>query len=190
MGKNFKVKVCEVCGKEYQSTGGGQKYCSECVPVVRAEKNRAYDAKYRKKNPEKRREGIVRWKKANPEKVKAADAKHRKANRDKCAVTFNKWRAAKYANTPISEMLTSTEWLAILAEAQGHCAYCDKEAKLTLDHVIPLSKGGKHSKDNVVPACEHCNCSKGNKTVEEWLGKKHKATVTAIEAQIMEVHRG
>jgi 5-methylcytosine-specific restriction endonuclease McrA len=86
----------------------------------------------------------------------------------KC-IDCSKRRIAKYANTPLDEMLTSTEWLAILAEANGHCAYCGKEAKLTLDHVVPLSKGGKHSKENIVAVCTHCNCSKKDKTLEEWL---------------------
>lgn len=106
------------------------------------------------------------------------------------AVSHGKRRIAKYGNTPISEMLTSTEWLAKLVDADGHCAYCGKKAKLTLDHVVPLSKGGKHSKDNVVPACSHCNSSKGNKTLDEWLGKKRKATVATIEARIMEAYHG
>ena len=84
----------------------------------------------------------------------------------------SKRRALKYANTLPDEMLTRGQWLAILAEANGHCAYCGKEAKLTLDHVIPLSKGGKHSKDNAVAACAHCNSSKGNRTLAEWKAKE------------------
>lgn len=106
---------------------------------------------------------------------------HRSANKD-VDVTYRaghleehrlfeeKRRAAKYANTPVDELLTPAEWRTILAEANGHCHYCGKEAKLTLDHVIPLSKGGKHSKDNVVAACRRCNSSKGARTPEEWAG--------------------
>jgi 5-methylcytosine-specific restriction endonuclease McrA len=108
------------------------------------------------------------WALANPERVFQAQRKYGKTHPEVSRINAEKRRAAKYANTPIEDMLTSTEWLAILAEANGHCHYCDREAKLTLDHVIPLSKGGKHSKDNVVSACVHCNSSKGNKTLEEW----------------------
>jgi len=175
----LKTKVCQICGEEYQPTGRGQKYCVGCSPAVYAEektrwykanpeKNRARTALYRKANPEKCRLSVAAWAKANPEKEKDRYAKWRRANPEKTAFSVEKHRAAKHANTSPEEMLTSTEWLAILAEANGHCHYCGKEAKLTLDHVIPLSKGGKHSKDNVVPACEHCNKSKGNKTLEEW----------------------
>ena len=57
-------------------------------------------------------------------------------------------------------LLTIQEWRAIKAAYQDHCAYCDKKTELTLDHVIPLSKQGVHSKDNVVPACWPCNNKK------------------------------
>jgi 5-methylcytosine-specific restriction endonuclease McrA len=133
------------------------------------EKVRAAGANYRKANPEKCRAKVAEWYKANLEKYRANGAKWQKENPEKIAVSGSKRRAAKYANTPLNEMLTSTEWLAILAQADGHCAYCGKEAKLTLDHVIPLAKGGKHAIDNVVPACLHCNASKGARTPEQWL---------------------
>ncbi|MBW4683217.1 MAG: HNH endonuclease [Microcoleus vaginatus WJT46-NPBG5] len=47
----------------------------------------------------------------------------------------------------------------------GHaCQYCGSGKHLTLDHVIPRSKGGPHTWDNVVTACERCNSHKGNRT--------------------------
>lgn len=50
----------------------------------------------------------------------------------------------------------------------GHaCQYCGSTKKLTLDHVQPKSKGGAHSWDNVVAACERCNGSKGDRTPQE-----------------------
>lgn len=121
------------------------------------EKNKMWSALYRKMHPEKEARRCALYQKKHPEKKQIHNAKRR-------ALTFT--------NTLISELLTSTEWLAILADADGHCTYCSKEARLTLDHVIPLSKGGKHSKDNVVPACLRCNSSKGNKTLEEWNAKR------------------
>lgn len=47
------------------------------------------------------------------------------------------------------------------------CQYCGKKSDLTIDHVIPRSKGGKDVWDNVVVACLRCNVSKGNRTVKE-----------------------
>lgn len=48
------------------------------------------------------------------------------------------------------------------------CQYCGSEfarKNLTLDHVIPLSKGGRTRWDNIVAACQKCNSAKGNKTI-------------------------
>ena len=47
------------------------------------------------------------------------------------------------------------------------CQYCGAKEKLTLDHVIPISKGGPSSWENVVTACSPCNSKKGNKTPAE-----------------------
>ena len=47
------------------------------------------------------------------------------------------------------------------------CQYCCKlctRRDLTIDHVVPLSRGGKTTWDNVVAACGHCNSKKANKT--------------------------
>ena len=50
------------------------------------------------------------------------------------------------------------------------CQYCYKkfsDKKLTIDHVVPLSKGGKHEWTNVVTACSVCNNRKGDKSPEK-----------------------
>jgi 5-methylcytosine-specific restriction endonuclease McrA len=52
----------------------------------------------------------------------------------------------------------------VLRRDKYACQYCGNTKKLTLDHVMPRSKGGKHSWDNVVIACEPCNSRKGDRT--------------------------
>jgi len=48
------------------------------------------------------------------------------------------------------------------------CVYCGKEARdLTLDHVIPRHRGGKHTWDNLVTACKACNHKKAGRTPRE-----------------------
>ncbi|GGM03512.1 HNH endonuclease [Deinococcus aerophilus] len=47
------------------------------------------------------------------------------------------------------------------------CQYCGSEGDLTLDHVMPRSRGGRHNWDNVVTACRGCNQRKGNRTPDE-----------------------
>lgn len=46
---------------------------------------------------------------------------------------------------------------------QHQCQYCGSKKRLTIDHVIPSSKGGTHTWDNVVTACDRCNSLKGDR---------------------------
>lgn len=47
------------------------------------------------------------------------------------------------------------------------CVYCGSKENLTVDHVLPKSRGGKSTWDNLVTACNRCNNKKDNKTPEE-----------------------
>jgi 5-methylcytosine-specific restriction endonuclease McrA len=55
----------------------------------------------------------------------------------------------------------------VLRRDKHTCQYCGATKKLTIDHVIPRSRGGTHTWDNVVIACEKCNSIKGNRTPQE-----------------------
>jgi hypothetical protein len=59
-------------------------------------------------------------------------------------------------------------------ELPKQCVYCGSATELTTDHLIPRSRGGDDSADNVVLACPPCNTSRGEKGVFEWLGLKEK----------------
>lgn len=52
-------------------------------------------------------------------------------------------------------------WLTKLN--QGLCHYCEKKfgpGELTMDHIVPVARGGRSQPGNVVPACKACNASK------------------------------
>ncbi|NDJ25675.1 HNH endonuclease [Nostoc sp. B(2019)] len=55
----------------------------------------------------------------------------------------------------------------VLKRDNHTCQYCGSTKHLTLDHVIPRSKGGQHSWDNVVTACEKCNSIKSDRLPHE-----------------------
>ena len=68
--------------------------------------------------------------------------------------------------------LTDDQWSAIKAAWNG-CAYCGKAgAALQRDCVMAISRGGRYTIDNVVPACAACNASKCNDEVTGWLCRK------------------
>jgi 5-methylcytosine-specific restriction enzyme A len=53
----------------------------------------------------------------------------------------------------------------------GTCWYCGQKVgydNLTMDHVIPLSRGGRSTKDNLVPSCKECNNKKKSSLPVEW----------------------
>jgi len=55
--------------------------------------------------------------------------------------------------------------------AKGVCQYCGRRTapgELTMDHVVPISRGGKTSKGNVVPCCKECNNAKKQLLPIEW----------------------
>lgn len=67
---------------------------------------------------------------------------------------------------------TSEEWKRVCDFYGNKCLSCGKDdEKLTLDHVIPLKAGGKHSIENIQPLCGHCNYSKGTKIIDYRNGK-------------------
>ena len=68
--------------------------------------------------------------------------------------------------------LTGDQWIA-LQVAWGGCAYCGAVDKaLQRDCVLAISRGGRYTLDNVVPACASCNTSKCNAEVTAWLRRK------------------
>lgn len=68
--------------------------------------------------------------------------------------------------------LTDEQWRALQA-AWGCCAYCGVSGRpLQRDCVLPISRGGRYTLDNVVPACGPCNASKCSDEVTAWLRRK------------------
>ena len=67
--------------------------------------------------------------------------------------------------------LTEAEWAA-LVDAWGGCAYCGAGGPLQKDCMLPISRGGRYTVSNVVPACGSCNASKCNTEVTTWLRRK------------------
>jgi 5-methylcytosine-specific restriction endonuclease McrA len=84
--------------------------------------------------------------------------------------------------------LTAAQWAAILA-AWGGCAYCGTaDATMQKDCVLPLSRGGRYTLANVVPACRSCNASKCNEEVTHWLRRK-RLDESAFLLRFYEVNR-
>ncbi len=57
----------------------------------------------------------------------------------------------------------------LLAITTGNCVYCGSKDNLEIDHIIPISQGGKGTDDNLVSACRDCNTSKNNHNILHFL---------------------
>ena len=72
----------------------------------------------------------------------------------------------------VAHDLDAAQWSALL-EAWGGCAYCGAAGQpLERDCVLAISRGGRYTLANVVPACPACNASKCNDEVTGWLRRK------------------
>ncbi|MDN5917381.1 MAG: HNH endonuclease [Pseudonocardia sp.] len=74
-------------------------------------------------------------------------------------------RLSRYVRVPYRRAVPMTR-AGVLRRDGRRCAYCGRRAD-TIDHVIPRSRGGKHSWENCVAACRTCNSRKADRLVEE-----------------------
>lgn len=81
-------------------------------------------------------------------------------------------RRRKRRMARVAHDLSDAQWAALTAEWNG-CAYCGAtDRSLQRDCVQPISRGGRYTLGNVVPACGSCNASKCNDEVTSWLRRK------------------
>ncbi len=122
---------------------------------------------YHQKNAEKVRAKVQLWKKQNPEKVAKNNKIFRKRHPERIANNAAR-RRKKIAQNGIFQILNK-ELKAIYA---SKCFYCGATESIEMDHVIPISRGGRHSIGNLVPACKTCNLSKRDKLLIEWKAER------------------
>lgn len=118
--------------------------------AINAETVQARTAAWRLANPDRARRYAAQWAKKNPDLVIA------KAHR----------RRARVAGSDPD--LTDEQWQDILYEFGHACAYCQSRGPLEVEHMTPISRGGRHTKANIVPACRSCNARKGTRTLLEF----------------------
>jgi len=80
--------------------------------------------------------------------------------------------------------LTDGQWAA-LQQAWGGCAYCGATGiAMQRDCVLPISRGGRYTLDNIAPACASCNASKCNSEVTGWMRRKRLDEPSFLERHL------
>ena len=142
------------------------------------EKCNEASGKSHKKNPEKYSKWHAAWKKNNPDRVKELSAKYRTKHREElnCKnreyqrthpdITRGKNHRRRALKVNAKGAYTTAQWVALCNKYNNLCLDCGKKKKLTPDHVVPLSKGGRNSIGNIQPLCGPCNSRKHTKTID------------------------
>lgn len=94
-------------------------------------------------------------------------------------------RLTRYVKVPYRGPIALTR-RAIFARDSSRCAYCGGTAS-TIDHVLPRSRGGRHSWDNVVAACSRCNHVKADRTLAElgWRLRKPPSAPAGVHWRVL-----
>jgi 5-methylcytosine-specific restriction endonuclease McrA len=116
---------------------------------------------------ERARRVMREYRKRYPERIK----EQRRAFRARHPDRIRRWEAENTHRRRALMKRSSPETAAHIEQLFTEpCAYCGATENITIDHIVPLSRGGRHEPANLAPACVTCNCSKGAKLVDEWLG--------------------
>jgi 5-methylcytosine-specific restriction endonuclease McrA len=132
------------------------------------EKGKAYRRRYMTR---------LRKTKKGKERLRLQTARYRKT--EKGRATFRRMLFRRRSRMLlVLNTLTATEWSQILRDDGYRCHWCrvqfTKGNAATQDHVIPVSKGGHHTRENVVAACNSCNASKCAMDAAEWQRSRRK----------------
>lgn len=178
------TKKCSKCGeikflenfhKQKLSIDGFGSWCKSCKHL-----RRSIDYKNNKSEQNK---NAIKWKKEHRKiisrKNKEAYHKDVELSRLKYRIYNGRYRKShpekitQYNNDHRARILQSggtiksDEWLSLCNKYGNVCLCCGKgDVKLTIDHVVPLSKGGANLITNVQPLCKSCNSKKGTQTID------------------------
>jgi 5-methylcytosine-specific restriction endonuclease McrA len=149
---------------------------------IKSKKNwRAFKEIRTQEQINKKRDYMLKWREDNAEWIIEYNKKnHRKyylnnkkkiTEKSKLWVKTEKGKIASRARalrrshflTGNYNNFTLSQWEEIKQRQNFRCAHCGEIKPLTKDHIIPLSKGGSHTADNIQGLCQRCNSSKLNK---------------------------
>ena len=160
-----------------------QRYASDPAFASRV---RAQNREWYERNRDKRRADGIRYRRAHGDELRAHDRERNRRTyaQDPRAVLdyYKRWRlrnlerARAYVRISGHKRraagtgghFTFEEWEALLAEHEGHCAYCGSTKRIEADHRTPLCRGGSNLITNILPACRPCNRRKHRRNEEEF----------------------
>ncbi len=145
---------------------------------------------YRAENPDKPCEAAHKYYHSHKQEVlrKASEAYHSRPEKQKHKREYTNYyrhtpkghavmqqaRYKRYAAMNGNNSEDLTDLILEIRSSEVTCHICGQKLHgkdCHIDHIIPLSKGGSHTSDNIAPACPKCNIEKGNKILD---GNRHQ----------------
>jgi 5-methylcytosine-specific restriction endonuclease McrA len=170
---------CRACAKDYYDSNRANILAQK---AVYNKANRARQSKLRKIYYEKNQDRLRSEKRkhylANGETIRAKNRAWAKSNREKMNSYYRQYavdrpdvilkkrikRRVRMMTNGVFQV-TKKDLRRLLGKP---CVYCGADKNMTLDHVIPIARGGRHSVGNLMPLCLSCNTSKQDKTFMEF----------------------
>lgn len=133
---------------------------------------------YYERNKERIDAKNKQWARENPGLILEASKRWQKAHRSHMTANTRRWRAQNpeasrrinqkrraYKKSNGTFLVLKKEMLKLVTSP---CCLCGAKGNIHIDHIIPLSRGGRHAIGNLQPLCASCNLSKSNKFLVEF----------------------
>jgi 5-methylcytosine-specific restriction endonuclease McrA len=150
-----KIKPTECFSKCKSTKSGFNSHCKQC--------HKEYDRKYNDTHRNERTVYKKMWGVLNPDKIRAQIKRYAQTSKGKFAFS----KAIYNYKSRVSNLectLTLEEWNNIIKKQKNKCARCGKNFTKSRapakDHIIPASKGGGLTRENVQALCKSCNSKK------------------------------
>lgn len=176
---NDSNRICTICKiekplerfiKDKRKDDGYRHQCKDC--------HNLRSVTYSKNNPEKRAESKRQSYQNHKHEIALKSKIYYSNNKDRLYQRSKKWaqqnpekinnkynrRRSRIANAETFDIRDSF----LIRLYSSPCVACGSRNKITMDHVVPISRGGRHSEGNLQPLCLSCNSGKCNKLWVEW----------------------
>jgi 5-methylcytosine-specific restriction endonuclease McrA len=163
------LTLCRGCGSPFVRANPKRWYCSHAC------KNRVTASRHRTnvRDRTRQRDWARAHRKENTQRSIAWAARHPERRRSIAVARRARERGA-------AGRWTASDWTDLLVRYGHRCAYCGATGSLTVDHRVPLARGGSNEVDNILPACGWCNRSKGTLSEGEFRNRLARSLVVGV----------
>jgi 5-methylcytosine-specific restriction endonuclease McrA len=156
------MKVCTKCNREqddscfYRESSSSGALRARCINCLKS-----HNRQYYIENADKIKLNSRKWYRENQERALAKARKWQSENLKVISQIKRRSRLKRKEKLILAGSYTQQEWNTLVEKYGGFCLRCfKKDVPLAADHVVPVSKGGANTIDNIQPLCGPCNSRK------------------------------